>query len=254
MGDSTREGYTHGVSRNASLSALASGEKLPLFTCGEKGPDILSFGRPPPEGIRCDWNPKSSPPCERPILLTEGLAIRFKVRNLYYVAWTCTGDNAAHSHKMLMWGISRDCETYSDPESWISPPSPGPSPTKAVRKLFEHIRARVGNFSQRERLGFNNVVMLAQLDRAFCKGVLPSSWRPCAESLLVSGKLSLSHSRDFFKADYSLQRDLAHLYPECNKNPQPYRVLAHSLSEVHSTQTSRLADTGNCASIFYNAE
>jgi hypothetical protein len=176
-------------------------------------------------------------------MITEGGAIRFKVRYMYYAAWTST----AQRHTIVMWEMSRDSDTFSDPESWICPPTPGQSPYNALKHLFDNILGRVGNFSQRERLGFNNVIMLAQLDRAFVVGVLPTSWRPCVEELLSNGKNTLSHVRDSFKADNALQCDLIHLYPECNTNPQPYRA-ARAFSELHSTQTSRLAGKANDAS------
>jgi len=97
--------------------------------------------------------------------------------------------------------------------------------------------------------------MLAQLDRAFLNIVLPTSWRPCAKELLINREIPLSHARDFFKADNAMQCDLAHLYSECNTNPQPY-CAALALSELHSTQTSRLADKANGASDagFHHAE
>jgi hypothetical protein len=94
---------------------------------------------------------------------------------------------------------------FRTPESWICPPTHGPCPYNVVNNLFDHIRGRDSIFSQRERLGFNNVIMLARLYRAFFYGVMPTSWRPCDEELQSNGEFALSHARDLFKADNALQ-------------------------------------------------
>ena len=182
------------------------------FLCGDKGPDVLSFGKPPPSGTNCHWHPLSTPCCQRAIRLTEGLAIRFQVRQVDYVAWTSVGTEK-HSHN-IFWGISRACQDYLDPTAWIFPPESGPGPSRAVRKLFTVIKGSVSNFPQRERLGFNNVVMLAQLDRAFESGALPELWIPSASGLLENGKIPEGQVPQLRQTDADLQLGLAHLVPQ----------------------------------------
>ena len=198
---------------DAGRVPTADGAHRAVFSCGDKGPEILSFGKPPPEGTDCHWLPQSAPRCDRAIRLTEGLAIRFQtVRHVKYIAWTSVRKDSKQS--LLYWGISQDRNDFWCPAWWIIPPEAGPGPGKGIKRLFSSINGgSFKHFGQRERLGFNNVVMLAQLDRAFDDGALPDSWIPPPSCLLEDGKIPQSQLPKLHQIDADLQRALAHLVP-----------------------------------------
>ena len=191
----------------ASAAADGGGRSSPVFTCGDNGPVIMSFGMPPPQGVICMWQPTAQPPCLRPIPVTNGLAIGFKVRQDTYVAWTTVGKDT-RSNSIIMWSISKECASN---DALVL--SEGPGPNKAVVQLLKSLHVKLGNFGIRKRLGFSNVVMLAQLERAFNNGTLPSLWVPCV-NVLKDGRMTSAYARLLHETDENLQRDLAHLVPE----------------------------------------
>ena len=194
----------------------SQGDSLTTFQCdGSGGPVALSFGRPPPEGLRCKWRPRSSPFCQAPINITAGLAIRFQLGDRSFVAWTLVDDSVCQSEQTISWVISKFCDNYLSPESWEVPPAVGPGPENAITRLLGITGRSRSNFRQRERLGFNNVLFLAQLERAFRGGSLPNNWTPPSTALLQNGRLSRSDLAQLGNVDVNIRHSLAHLLPPC---------------------------------------
>ena len=167
------------------------------FSCGScetdtsharNGALVLSFGQPPPPGTDHVWRPKVAGGSV-PLALTTGLAIQFTAKSCTFVAWTSVQRSEKTGASCIHWGMSLSGCDYTLKENCLVLPTPGPGPWPALALALPLTGMKtVKDFKVRQRLGFTNVLMLAQLHQALNFGTLPDRWQPPDKSMLVDGK------------------------------------------------------------------
>ena len=197
----------------------------PPFACNSKSGDVhhshsgalvLTFGCRPPSGACAEWSARGHPSLTRPIGLTDGLVIQFSMKSKQFVAFTTARSDGDGSPETIYWGIATADEgaptSSCAAENCLVPPLPGPAPNKAVNALARLLGTDPRNFKIRTKLGFDNVLMLAQLDRVYLGGKLPEDWQPCAPATLVDGQfLCADDAARLRTLSASLRKELDHL-------------------------------------------
>eukprot|EP00951_Prasinocladus_malaysianus_P048933 scaffold663889_cov154-Prasinocladus_malaysianus.AAC.1 len=82
---------------------------LKLSSSSKSKDYVLSFGKAPCRFTDSTWLPRGRKQLvfDRPIRLTDGLAIELSLFNVQYIAWTKEVDTSGNTKKKLCWGISR---------------------------------------------------------------------------------------------------------------------------------------------------
>lgn len=209
---------------------------------------IESFGEAPPEGTLMHWLPRGRHTCQRPILLTKGLVYRLTLAGQEFLAWTTvltTEAGPTTGSPRICWGISIANSNDTDVESnHLVAPTEGPSPAGAFTQLCNNfLKCKLKCLRPlREILGFDQVLVVAQLERICLGGHLSPRWMPPCLSDLASGQFLVDkEAARFSMLPQELQGQLSHL---CSSNTSgitvkrprllgPGMVLPTTTSSVH---------------------